>query len=75
MRCFSVLQEQHPEATAGGAGKRSKHQRARTGTNTLKAHVRPDETLEAVDEGAQLGRSIELVLVMGDGHDEQDGSG
>ena len=59
---------------AGGAGKRSKHPRARTGTNTFQAHTRPDETFEAGDEGARaVGRSIELVF--SDGQDEQGGSG
>ena len=59
---------------AGGAGKRSKHPRARTGTDTLQAHTRPDETLEAADEGAEaVGRSIELVF--GDGEEGEGGSG
>jgi hypothetical protein len=51
---------------AGGAGKRSKHPRARTGTNNLQAHTRPNEALEAADEEVEaVGRSIELVF--GDG--------
>ena len=56
---------EHSETMEGGAGKRSKNQRARTGTNSLQAHTRPDETLEVADEGGQVGRSIELVF--GDG--------
>ena len=50
--CFSLFQEQRSGVMAGGAGKRSKHPRARTGTDTLQAQTRPDETLEAADEGA-----------------------
>ena len=70
--CFSLFQEQDSGAMAGGAGKRIKHPRARTGTDTLQAHTRPDETLEAADEGAEaVGRSIELVF--GDGQEEQGG--
>ena len=70
--CFSLFQEQECGAMAGGAGKRSKHPRARTGTDSLQAHTRPDETLEAADEGAEaVGRSIELVF--GDGQEEQGG--
>ena len=72
--CFSLFQEQESGAMAGGAGKRSKHPRARTGTDTLQAHTRPDETLEAADEGAEaVGRSIELVF--GDGKEGEGGSG
>ena len=72
--CFSLFQEQESGAMAGGAGKRSKHPRARTGTDTLQAHTRPDETLEAADEGAEaVGRSIELVF--GDGEEGEGGSG
>ena len=68
--CFSLFQEQESGAMAGGAGKRSKHPRARTGTDTLQAHTRPDETLEAADEGAEaVGRSIELFF--GDGQMQQ----
>jgi hypothetical protein len=61
---------------AGGAGKRSKHPRARTGTDTLQTHTRPDETLEAADEGAEVvGRWIELVFGDGEGREGGSGSG
>ena len=56
---FSLFQEQESGAMAGGAGKRSKHPRARTGTATLQAHTRPDETLEAATREEETRKSYE----------------
>ena len=57
---------------AGGAGKRRHHNCERTGENALTPDSRPDETVEAADEGAQVaGRPVELVF--GDGQEEQGG--